>query len=269
MTGLFLLLSISLSAQLSNTKTETAKVFGNCGMCEDKIETAGTEKKVSEVSWNKDTKTATISYDSKQTSKDAVLKKIALAGYDNEAYLAPDDVYQKLPACCHYARNKETPAENASGHDHNAMAVAQDSGPLKQVTDSYFELKDALVQSSGELASKKAKSFYDALAAIKMESLKGESHDAWMKVNGQLKEDAEHISETKDISHQRDHFNSLSKSMYALLKASPAQATIYYQHCPMFNDGKGGNWLSKENGIKNPFYGSQMLTCGKTVETLK
>jgi hypothetical protein len=29
------------------------------------------------------------------------------------------------------------------------------------------------------------------------------------------------------------------------------------------------NWLSKENAVKNPYYGSQMLTCGKTVETIK
>jgi hypothetical protein len=29
------------------------------------------------------------------------------------------------------------------------------------------------------------------------------------------------------------------------------------------------NWLSKENTIKNPYYGSQMLSCGSVVETIK
>jgi len=37
----------------------------------------------------------------------------------------------------------------------------------------------------------------------------------------------------------------------------------------MYNDGKGANWLSTENGVKNPYYGSQMLNCGKTIETIK
>lgn len=37
----------------------------------------------------------------------------------------------------------------------------------------------------------------------------------------------------------------------------------------MANDGKGANWLSKENVIKNPYYGSEMLHCGKTVEIIK
>ena len=62
---------------------------------------------------------------------------------------------------------------------------------------------------------------------------------------------------------------SLSKNMYELIKVAKPAETVYYQFCPMANDGKGANWLSKENGIKNPYYGSQMLTCGKTVETIK
>ena len=37
----------------------------------------------------------------------------------------------------------------------------------------------------------------------------------------------------------------------------------------MANNGKGANWLSKENKVQNPYYGSVMLTCGKVVETIK
>jgi hypothetical protein len=57
--------------------------------------------------------------------------------------------------------------------------------------------------------------------------------------------------------------------MYLLIKVSKQEVTIYYQNCPMYNNGKGANWLSKDISIKNPYYGSQMLTCGKTVETIK
>ena len=53
------------------------------------------------------------------------------------------------------------------------------------------------------------------------------------------------------------------------MKASKLKNAIYYQHCPMANDGKGANWLSKEEEIKNPYFGSMMLSCGKTIETLK
>jgi hypothetical protein len=90
-----------------------------------------------------------------------------------------------------------------------------------------------------------------------------------MKVMGDLKEDAEHISGTKDVSHQRDHFMTLSKNMYTVLKKAKLDAPVYYQFCPMANKGKGANWLSFENKVRNPYYGNQMLTCGKVVETLQ
>jgi hypothetical protein len=57
--------------------------------------------------------------------------------------------------------------------------------------------------------------------------------------------------------------------MYELLKVSKLETPVYYQFCPMAKGGKGANWLSKESAIKNPYYGAQMLTCGKVVETIK
>ena len=90
-----------------------------------------------------------------------------------------------------------------------------------------------------------------------------------MNVEKKLKFDAQHIKENRDPEHQRGHFMSLSKNMYELIKAAKPAETIYYQFCPMANDGKGANWLSKESAIKNPYYGSQMLSCGSTVETIK
>ena len=84
-----------------------------------------------------------------------------------------------------------------------------------------------------------------------------------------LTANAEKIATSKDVAKQRETFALLSKSMYELAKASKQGTPVYYQHCPMYNNGKGANWLSKENAIKNPYYGSQMLTCGSTVETIE
>ena len=60
-----------------------------------------------------------------------------------------------------------------------------------------------------------------------------------------------------------------ARSPKSLMKTSELETPVYFQHCPMANDGQGADWLSKESGIKNPYFGSMMLTCGKTVETLK
>ena len=106
--AIVLSLSLGANAQVKNAKTETFAVKGNCGMCKKTIEKAGNLKDVSEVSWDKDKKAVTIVYDSKKTTADAVLQKIADVGYDNEKYKAKDEVYAKLHGCCKYDRTEKT-----------------------------------------------------------------------------------------------------------------------------------------------------------------
>jgi copper chaperone CopZ len=270
------------NAQIKNAKTETVKIYGNCGMCETTIEKAGNKKKIAKVDWNEDTQMATITYDAKKTNKDEILKRIALSGYDSEKFLAPNDVYAKLPGCCQYDRKAQTVAkvettakvdkemkEDHSAHNNSASTeTKQELSQLKAVFDNYFAVKDALVKTDGNTASTKAKELLTTINAVKMDKLSTEEHTVWMKVMKDLAFDAEHITETKDASHQRDHFMSLSKNLYSLLKVSKYEQPVYYQFCPMANDGKGANWLSKENAVKNPYYGSQMLTCGRVQETI-
>jgi hypothetical protein len=140
---------------------------------------------------------------------------------------------------------------------------------LKPVFDTYFSLKDALVKTDAKAASAAAKDLLTALNGVKMEELAMDVHRVWMKVSKDLMAGTQNISQTQDIKKQRVLFMSLSKNMYDLIKVATYESPVFYQFCPMANDGKGANWLSKEDTVKNPYYGSQMLSCGKTVETIK
>jgi copper chaperone CopZ len=266
----------SCNAQIKNAKTESVKIYGNCEMCEKTIETAGNIKKVANVEWNKDSKKATITYDSTKTNQDEILKRIALAGYDSDKFLAPDDVYSKLAGCCQYERVNKTAIasikviENHSMHNQeNVVETKQEVNQLKIVFENYFALKDALVKSDGKLAATIAKDLLVNINAVKMDKLSSEEHTVWMKVLSSLKSNTEKTAVTTSIEKQRIAFMDLSGNFYDLLKVSKQDYSIYYQNCQMYNDGKGANWLSKENAVKNPYYGSQMLTCGKTIETIK
>jgi hypothetical protein len=277
------LLTNAAQAQIKNAQTATVKIYGNCEMCETTIEKAAYHSKVSIADWDEKTQMATITYDSKKTNVDAILKNIALAGYDNQSFLAPDAAYNKLSDCCKYKREKKqitlvvqtakditATMQNHANHEQNGMKIlTQETTPLTPVFDSYFLLKDALVKTDGNTASAKAKDLQTAINTVKMDQLPMDVHTVWMKIVNDLKEDAEHINSTKDITQQRDHFMRLSTNIYLLIKISKPIEAVYYQFCPMANEGKGANWLSKESGVKNPYYGSQMLTCGKTVETIK
>lgn len=277
-----MLLSTSINAQIKNAKTESVKIYGNCGMCETNIEKAGNIKKIANVDWNQDTQMATLTYDATKTNQDEILKRIALVGYDSDKFLAPDDVYDNLHGCCQYDRvakvavKEETKADaaienhnNHGNHSETTTNVIQNENQLKAVFDNYFLLKDALITSDGTKVAATSKELLTAVNNVKMDKLDMETHMVWMKVVNLIKEDAEHIADTKDVKHQRDHFTTLSKDIYTLIKAAKYEVPVYFQFCPMYNDGKGANWLSKENAVKNPYYGSMMLTCGKTVETIK
>lgn len=140
-----------------------------------------------------------------------------------------------------------------------------DASQLQSVYDAYFTVKDALIKSDSKLTSAKAKDLLTAITAVKMDKLKSNEHTVWMKVVKKLTADAKSISATTDLKKQRETFKSLSKSTYDLIKVSSPEQPIYKQYCPMAD----ADWLSKEKAVKNPYYGSSMLTCGNVVETIK
>ncbi len=319
-----LLMVISLnacSAPIHNAKTETFRVWGNCDICQKVIEAAALKKGEAKANWNSDTKMAELTYDSLKTNADAILKRIAYAGYDNVNYLAPDDAYSKLPECCQYERaKKETlnagisktaaiatmPANKLSYtcpmhpevHSDKpgncpkcGMTLIKESvADTKQTSEintpdspvtlpteqalaavygKYFALKDALTKDNGAGAAAIAKELYKAIDAVKMETLSAQEHAVWMKYADKLKYDAEQIKSVADTKHQREYFATLSSNLYQVVKNIKPAYPVYISHCPMYNDGKGADWLSKESAIKNPYYGAQMLTCGNTIETIK
>ena len=268
-----ILLSIATSvAQIKNAKTEQVKIYGNCEICKNVIEKAGNLKKEAKVGWNADSKMATLTYDPTKTNQEAILKRIALAGYDSDTFLAPKSTYDNLPGCCQYERSPlASKGEIISNktEEKKELPVETQTNQLSPIFENYFAIKDALVKTDGKSASENAKELLSAINAVTMETLKMNEHMVWMKVVDKLKEDASNISASQDAKKQRDFFDTLSANIYELIKVSKQDTPTYFQHCPMANDGKGADWLSKDNTIKNPYYGSMMLSCGKTVETIK
>lgn len=131
---------------------------------------------------------------------------------------------------------------------------------------SYYAIKDALVNSDVALATSKASEFSKVLSSVDMKSMPEAEMTAFMGLQDKLTFDAKHISETKDISHQREHFANFSANFFKLAKAVKlTKEPVFYDYCPM----KKSYWLSDNAAIKNPYFGKQMLTCGAVKETLK
>ncbi|MDX2135773.1 MAG: heavy-metal-associated domain-containing protein [Saprospiraceae bacterium] len=116
MTVVATMFAFNCTAQnIANAKTETVKIYGNCGMCEKTIEKAAARKGTVKADWDTDTKMAKITFDSTQATLDDVLKHIAAAGYDSEKFRAPDEVYANLHGCCQYDRPAASAPTKPSG----------------------------------------------------------------------------------------------------------------------------------------------------------
>jgi mercuric transport protein len=106
------------AAVFGQTKTETFKVSGNCGMCESRIETAAKDVDgVTSADWDKKTKKIVVTYDDTKTSLEAIHKAIANAGYDTEKEKADEKTYNDLPKCCQYTRGSDESSDH-SHHNH-------------------------------------------------------------------------------------------------------------------------------------------------------
>ncbi|MBI4445877.1 MAG: DUF3347 domain-containing protein [Acidobacteria bacterium] len=66
----------------------------------------------------------------------------------------------------------------------------------------------------------------------------------------------------ENLDKDRSAFGSLSKFLQQYLAAFAAASPYPVYHCSMINK----TWIQREKGIKNPYYGKKMLTCGEQIK---
>jgi mercuric ion binding protein len=99
--SLFLAIPLFSFAQ-SKVVTTHLKVFGNCVMCKNRIETALDQSGIKKAVWDVKSKDLEVVYNSSKISLQQIRELIASAGHDTETTKAKDDVYATLPFCCLY-----------------------------------------------------------------------------------------------------------------------------------------------------------------------
>ncbi len=134
---------------------------------------------------------------------------------------------------------------------------------------SYINLKNRLVNDDSKGAADKGKVLLASFERFDTKTLDAKQKKEYLDIADDAKEHAEHIGDNAGkIDHQREHFATLSKDINDLIKMFGTKQKLYQDHCPMYNEGKGAIWISESKEIKNPYYGSQMLTCGSLKKTL-
>ena len=141
---------------------------------------------------------------------------------------------------------------------------------LTPLFKNYFEFKDALTEDDLTTAKGKVKSLQKSFEQVNMKLFKGDAHQVWMDYSMELGKSLEQANKAEDIDQMRESFIPVSKGIIGLNETfEPMNFKVYVQHCPMANNNKGADWLSKEEEIKNPYFGSSMLDCGELKSTMK
>lgn len=145
----------------------------------------------------------------------------------------------------------------------SAVKAQTQNFSIEPIVKDYLVLKNALVADNDKVAANAGKQLFTTINNVDMKSIAANKHKEFMDIAESAKENAEHIGDNAGkIDHQREHLALLSKDVSDLIVLFGTTQKVYQDFCPMYNDGKGAVWISEAKTIKNPYYGSKMLTCG-------
>lgn len=156
--------------------------------------------------------------------------------------------------------SQEKKSENQTVQDEPTEQIMQasaskvSSSQLKSILSSYFNVKDALVNTDAAEAK-------SALVKL-LDNIGSEM--------GELRAITKSMHDKEDVEEIRTGFEDLSQHVYVLVKENAAskEQIVYKQFCPMAFGNKGAFWLSAQQEIRNPYFGDKMLKCGKVQEEL-
>ncbi len=142
-----------------------------------------------------------------------------------------------------------------------ATAIASE---IKDLVNDYSQVSEALIAANPAKASETSKLFLEHLKQFNTNSLNESQQKSFQKIKPRIEKYLIKIAATNNIEDQRKHFGALSPIVWNLVKNSGYQQALYYNYCPM----KEFYWISLENNIRNPYYGSKMLKCGDLSEKI-
>lgn len=163
------------------------------------------------------------------------------------------------------------------------LAVSKYSAAFNSSVDSllehYYAVSEALVNWDSNAVTGHAAAMLASVNSVAFTELKKDTviYETAVTYKEPIQKNGAVLAGNASLDKKRLAFNALSQNMYDLLRTiNYDNKTIYVQQCPMaFNDEETGTWLSKTEGIRNPYLGKHhpkykagMLECGETKEAL-
>lgn len=183
-------------------------------------------------------------------------------------------IFASLISFALFSCGEKTTTETSQEEVHTTTDVStakassvKNTNSTASIIDGYLAVSEALISDNQASAAAKSGELVSALKAFDVAGAQSDHPDVLEKHKAEATALAENLA-SGDIATQRENFQALSVALKEFFKIAGADRTLYHQYCPMYKGNKGGMWLSAKEDIKNPLFGSSMLTCGRVEETL-
>jgi hypothetical protein len=137
--------------------------------------------------------------------------------------------------------------------------------PVQQIMESYFATGELLAEDSFKEIDKEVEKIISASEEI----LNTDEKNGAEKKNYLASVEAIHAAardfDSQDLKSARESYKSLSQAVTNYVKAYGYTSSAYSFYCPMVDQ----TWFQSSEKIANPFYGSEMLRCGKLTGMVK
>lgn len=162
----------------------------------------------------------------------------------------------------------------AKDGDHQSMTGSKMEVPdlFRAILDKslmgYFSMQQAL--SKDDLTqAKKSVSLISSNINQHVE-LEGMTKKLWDVEKPKIEQALKDIDSASTLKDARTAFEPLSTNMEVLVVhfGGPKNHNIAKYHCPMVDGNRGASWLQNVEGTQNPYYGSQMYSCGSKMKDL-
>jgi len=157
------------------------------------------------------------------------------------------------------------------------ISIANNSDVFNQsftrLINAYIDLKDALVASDAAKATAAAQTLRTAADSLKVNEIKGDStgviKETALTYTSSITGSAQALVAQKDIEGKRKEFGNIADAMWTLTRTVRyGGKKLYWEYCPMAFNNQGAYWISYERDIKNPYFGSKMMTCGSVEDSI-
>ena len=146
-----------------------------------------------------------------------------------------------------------------------ALALADEDNTeiqaaLRDLLTPYLLISDHLADDNAASAAGELDALAEALATLPSESPSASALQATLAP----------LQQAESLEDLRIAFEPLSDAFIEAVAAvgmAPG-APVFVVHCPMAFDFRGSDWLQTDREVRNPYFGSEMYSCGSVTEQL-